>query len=104
MIFKTKTFSYEQRIKAFWILISISMACLVVYVLAVNFIVRNTIVRQTLEIETANMATHIGELEFSYIALKNKASLDLAYARGFKEVTSPIYISKSVPRSLSINR
>ena len=103
MILSTKIFSYEERVRVFWTLIFISTVCLVVYVLAVNFAVRNTIARQTLEIQTANLSAHIGELEFSYISLKNKVSLDLAYKRGFKEVVVPVYIGRASSRALSMN-
>jgi len=103
MIIKTKTLSYDQRLQTFWSLIFILSACLVIYIFAVNGAVRNTVVRQNLEKETTNLSARIGELEFSYIAMKNKISLNLAYERGFKEVVSPVYISRSASRSLSIN-
>ncbi len=104
MNFKTKTLSYEDRARIFWSLIIVSCLCLIVYVVAVNYTVRNTVARQTLEVEEANRAALIGDLEFSYIAMKNKVSLDLAYSRGFKEVKSPTYISQSASRVLTFNR
>jgi len=103
MILKTKTFSYDQRFRIFWSLIIILSACLLVYVVALNYTVRNTIVRQNLERQTVDLSARVGELEFSYIALKNKVSLSLAYERGFKEVISPVYIPRSTSRALSMN-
>lgn len=99
----TKTISYDTRAKAFWTLIFISLASIVVYILAINATVRNTVARQRLESEVANISTQLGELEFSYIGLKNKVSLEVAYARGFQNVSSPQYISRGESRSLSMN-
>lgn len=99
----TKSISYDTRTRAFWTLIILSIASLVVYVLAINMTVRNTVTRQILGAEVATVSTQLGELEFSYIALKNKVSLDVAYARGFQNVVSPQYISRGAGRSLTMN-
>ena len=103
MHIKSTTFSYENRARTFWTLVFLSIAFLVVYVLAVNATVRNTVVRENLEEQGLNLSAVIGELEFTHIALKNGISLDLAHARGFRDVVSPIYVSRTVSHTLSLN-
>ena len=97
------TLSYDTRARSFWTLAMIVAACLVVYVYAVNATVRNTVARATLEQNTTSIASQIAEMEFSYIGEKNTISLQMAYARGFQNVTSPLYISRASAHSLSFN-
>ncbi|MFZ2048956.1 MAG: hypothetical protein WAV25_01500 [Minisyncoccia bacterium] len=99
----TKTLSYDTRARAFWTLVVLSILSLVVYIFAINATIRNTVTRQNLENEVATISTQLGDLEFSYIALKNRVSLDLAYTRGFKNVSSAQYISRGESRSLTMN-
>ncbi len=73
------------------------------YVWAVRATISNTILRANLELTTINLAIEVGELEFKYISLGNDVSLQVAYERGFKNVTEPLYISRSATRSLSMN-
>ncbi len=73
------------------------------YVWAVRATISNTILRAHLESTTTNLAVEVGELEFKYISLGNDVSLQVAYERGFQNVTEPLYISRSAARSLSMN-
>lgn len=102
-MYKTKTISYDARVRIFWMLISISVASLGLYVYGINATVRNTVARQDLEAEAMNIGTKLGEMEFAYIGLKNDVSLEVAYARGFKDVTNPVYISRTESHALSMN-
>lgn len=102
-MYKTKTISYDARVRLFWTLVFASVTLLGLYVYGINATVRNTVARQDLEAEALNIGTHLGEMEFAYINLKNDVSLDMAYARGFKDVTAPVYISRSTSKSLSMN-
>jgi hypothetical protein len=102
-MYKTKAISYETRAKTFWSLMAIILVCLVVYMYSVNATIHNTVARVDLEQQTTTLSAHIGEMEFSYIGLKNNVSLEMAYARGFQNVVSPIYISRSSGRALSMN-
>jgi len=104
MIFKTKTLSYDTRARTFWILALILGTCLIVYVWAIRATISNTIARASLESSTANLSAKVGEMEFNFISLANNVSLQLAYDRGFQNVNSPIYISRSASHSLSMNR
>ncbi len=103
MNLKTKTISYESRVKTFWLLVSIFVLCLVVYVSCVRSTISNTITRVSLESATADLSASVGEMEFSFIGLENKISLNTAYERGFQNVSAPIYVSRSSGRSLSMN-
>ncbi|MBX4199939.1 hypothetical protein KW790_00545 [Candidatus Parcubacteria bacterium] len=82
---------------------SATLLSLVIYIYAVNSAVRNTVARKDLESRIALVSTHLSEMEFKYISLKNKVDLKLALNRGFKEVTTPVFISRSSSRSLSFN-
>lgn len=99
----TKSIPYDVRVRAFWTLATLCLALLVIYIYAVNATVHNTLARQTLQNEAANLSTHISEMEYNAITLKNNVSLDLALAHGFQEVTSPIFITRSDGRALSMN-
>ena len=99
----TKTISYDTRARIFGILAIISVACVVVYFFAINMTVRNTVARQRLETDVSNVSAQLGELEFTYIALKNDVSLDKAYTLGFQNVATTQYITRGEARSLSMN-
>ncbi len=103
MSYITKTISYDTRTKVFGMMAVICVACVVVYFFAINMTVRNTVTRQRLEAEVSNVSAKLGELEFSYIALKNNVSLDKAYALGFQNVSATQYITRGKSRSLSMN-
>jgi hypothetical protein len=103
MIQKAKTISYDARQRAFWVLATISLLSIVIYIGAIEMTVHNTVTRQTLQNQSTDLSTVVSEMEFQDIALKNNVNLDLAYAHGFKDVTAPIYISRSVAASLSMN-
>ncbi len=103
MIIKAKTLSYETRARTFWALTAISAIALVVYIIAVLATVRHTVVRQSLQKQVSTLSTEVNNLEFTYIALQNGVTLDLAYAKGFKDVSDPLYISRSAAASLSFN-
>jgi len=103
MIQKAKTISYDTRHKAFWFLAAATAILIVVYIGAVEMTVHNTVARQTLQKQSAGLATIVSEMEFQDIALKNNVNLNLAYAHGFKDVTTPTYISRTAAASLSMN-
>jgi hypothetical protein len=102
-MYKTQALSFDTRVRTFWTLAFLAVASLAIYVYGINATVRNTVARQNLEAEAANISTHLGEMEFAYIGLKNKVSLDVAYERGYQNVTSPTFISRVGSRSLSLN-
>ncbi len=100
---KTKTISYHNRVRFFWVLVAISILSLSVYVYAINTIARNIATRQDLERQIVKMRAGLDSLEFAYIELKNNITIELAQDHGFKEVKSPLYVSRARPASLSFN-
>ena len=103
MINKTKTISYDHRVRFFWILMTISVLSLFVYIYAINVTARNVALRQNLERQTAGVSANLDSLEFAYIELKNNITIELAYQRGFREIKNPLYVSRAGTASLSFN-
>ena len=100
---KTRTISYDNRVKFFWTLVAISVLSLSFYIYAINATAKNIALRQDLERQVVKISTNLDSLEFGYIELKNNVTLELAYLYGFKEVRSPLYVSRSNTASLSFN-
>lgn len=103
MTYRTKTISHEARGYAFWALVGISLLAFATYVYAVNMTIRNTALRQNLEGEVTKLAAESGALEFAYIEKRNSVNIELAHAYGFKEVSSPLYVSRASSRALTLN-
>ena len=102
MFIKTKTISYDNRILAFWTLIGLAIAALLVYVYAINATTRNIAARHDLESEIASLTSRQGALEFTNIELKNRISIEVAAQYGFTEVEAPLYVSRTKPLSLTL--
>ena len=103
MILKTKTISYDNRVRFFWFLVAVSILSLFTYVYAVSATARHIAVRQGLEKEIADVTTNLDALEFQYIETKNNITLELAHHYGFKEARNPLYISRTPNDSLTFN-
>jgi len=103
MISQAKVISYDNRVRLFWTLVVVFVISLALYVYGINTTVRNTVVRQELESQVSNLTLKISEMEFSYISLKNNVNIDIAYARGYQDVSKPTYITRGSARSLSYN-
>jgi hypothetical protein len=101
---KIKTISLESKANFFWFLVAVSFISLFVYVYAINALARNTAVRQNLEAHMADIGGKIGGLEFAHIELKNAVTQELAYEYGFREVRSPLYVSRTSSSGLTYNR
>lgn len=84
-------------------LVSMCFVSSILYIYAVSSTISNTVSRQSLEREVGTMGARIGEMEFTYIGLKNAVTLATAYDHGFKDVSSPVYVSRIDTSSLSIN-
>lgn len=104
MTYQTKTIAYDTRVRAFWTLAAISIIFVSIYILSIHLTIRNTAARQALAIQATELSARQGSLEFAYIGLKNQVSMEVARAHGFREVSSPTYISRSGVNSLTYNR
>ncbi|KKT14688.1 MAG: hypothetical protein UW76_C0027G0004 [Parcubacteria group bacterium GW2011_GWF2_44_8b] len=49
------------------------------------------------------MRAGLDSLEFAFVELKNNITIELAQDYGFKEVKTPLYVSRARPTSLSFN-
>ncbi len=98
-----KAISLEDRQKAFWFLVSVSLGALLVYVYAINAAAHHIAVRQNLEREVAETNLQLSTLEFSVIALKNSVTAETARAYGFSEVKEPLYVTRSASQTLTLN-
>ncbi len=103
MAYKTKIISYDARIKVFWVLTSICIISLSVYIYAVNMTIRNTALRQGLETEVARLSVEQSNLEFARIQKSQGINIEMAYARGLHNASEPIYISRGSAGTLSYN-
>jgi len=50
--------------------------------------------REKVEKEAGGVVSSISNLETQYMNAKNSVNLDVAYANGFKDVDSPIFITR----------
>ena len=74
MINKTRIISYDNRARFFWVMVTVSILSIFVYVYAVNATARNIVTRQSLERQIGNISTNLNSLEFAYIQLKNNVT------------------------------
>lgn len=95
--------AYDHRARLFFLLVIICLLSLFTYIYAINATARNVAVRQNLEKQITDLSTNLDSLEFTYIALKNNVTLELAYQLGFREVKSPLYVSRAHPEALTLN-
>ncbi|MBI1974381.1 MAG: hypothetical protein HYS51_00775 [Candidatus Zambryskibacteria bacterium] len=95
--------SYDYRARIFWVLMTVVLASLGVYMYAINATARHIALRQNMERQTAVISTSLDSLEFSYITLRNNVTIDTAYAEGFKEEKSPLFVTRNKAPSLSLN-
>lgn len=103
MSYRTKTISYNHRVRVFWTLLAISGLALFVYIYTINVTARNIAERQLLERRITEISTDLDSLEFAYVKLKNGVTLEVAHQHGFRETKNPLYVSRSSAASLSFN-
>lgn len=99
---RVKTISYDTKARIFWALSTVSIISLSVYVYAVLATVYNTVEREDLVSESADLYARVSELEYKGLALRKTVDLELALSRGFAEVRNPVYVSRD-PASLTLN-
>ncbi|MEK9184792.1 MAG: hypothetical protein AAB866_01335 [Patescibacteria group bacterium] len=71
------------------------LICLFVfYIFLVRQTIINVVARENIEKNIGNMLSSISNLETKYMSVKGNISLDVAYAQGFKNADSPIFITR----------
>ncbi len=99
---RTSVISYDFRVKVFWSLCILSLASIILYIYAINTTARHIASRQIIERELIELNHSVQALEFSYIKLTNNVTLENAYERGFKEEKSPLFVSRTKARALTL--
>lgn len=86
-----------QRINTkilFFILAATFVSIFLLYAYLVNKTIMNVVARQHTEKSISALSSKLGDLEAKYLALQGGVTIDLAYARGFKDA-NPQFISRS---------
>lgn len=104
MTYQTKTIAYDTRVRTFWTLAAFCIIFAAVYIFSIHLTIRNTATRQSLTAQAAELSARQSSLEFAYINKKNEISIEMARAHGYREVSSPTYISRTQAGSLTYNR
>jgi len=103
-----KSFFYKiikYKKPAVWTLLVLNLALAGSYTYAINRTVFNVVATTKAEKALAQSSATEADLESSYVSLKNKITLDFAYAQGFQDASKQqIFIAKkSVTKTLSFN-
>ena len=100
---RTGAISYDYRVHFFWVMMTVSIVALCTYIYAINATARHVAERQALEKHISTISLKLDSLEFAYIELRNNVTLEMAYAQGFKEEKSPLFVSRDTRGSLTYN-
>jgi len=95
---------WEKNI--FWGLFSMIVVLLVSYGFLVNGTIINAISKQNLEKQMISLNSDVNSMEFSYLNIKNKITMEYALSLGFVPVSNDKFASISPNKnslSLSIN-
>ena len=94
----------QDRGNIFWSLTVGVIMALGLYLYFLSSTVYITVLRQQAEKSIATLEGNAGALESNYLNIKNTVTIELAHAKGFKDILATQYISrKSLGKSLSIN-
>ena len=96
--------NYREK-QIFWSLFSVFFILLFTYGYLVNSTILNAVSKQKMQSEMVSLNSNLNSLEFEYLNLKNKITIDYAATLGFVPVTYDKFasISSSDSKSLSIN-
>lgn len=90
---------------AVWMLLFLNVTLAVGYVYMINRTVFNIVASTDAKKVLAQSSAAAADLESRYISLKNKITLDFAYAQGFKDASNQqiFIVKKPVANILSFN-
>jgi hypothetical protein len=92
---QTRVLAITNEPAAYWMLVAILVVSFSLYVMFVNQTVRNVVKRQSFENEISTLTSHLGDLEFKDISMKNDITIDKAYAMGFKDVAETKFLARA---------
>lgn len=98
-----KALAIGSRQSIFYVLGSMALASIFIYIYAVNASAHHIAVRENLEREVAEANMRLSVLEFAVIESRNAITLETARAYGFAEVKEPLYVSRSSAETLTLN-
>lgn len=91
--------------KLFWYFTLFVIIFSGLYLYSVNRTIVNIVERQNIEKQIALINSELGNMEASYLGLKNKINFDYALSKGFVKVSNEKYVSrKTFGANLSVNR
>ena len=101
---KEAVYIFKDSKTVFWTLLAGVVLLLITYIFYANSMVHNAVSIKNIEKEMVQLKSKIGELEFSYISVKNSINLDVAKDLGFVESKNITYISrKPIGKTISLN-
>ncbi|MDO8510137.1 MAG: hypothetical protein Q7S15_00740 [bacterium] len=84
------------------ILITLFVMLVLLYTLLVNMTYMSAARREKLVETNAALSGELADLEFSLVSARSAVSLEMAYARGFKEVKPEYASRKSIGQALTV--
>jgi len=97
---QAKAIAISNNRLVLWLLLCTFTLSFGLYVVLINQTVRNVARLQTLQGELSQYTSHIGELEFKYIMLRNDVTIDTAHELGFIDVNQTKFIPRPSLSSL----
>lgn len=94
------TIRFHRRV--FLILTAIVMVFLSLYVYFVSKSVINVVVREEIENDIIAVNSRLGDLELSYINLKNQITPEFAYSNGFFALSEKTYVERTGDTRLTL--
>ena len=102
---KTYMTSHKEQIITWTLMCTIAFS-FVAYIYLVNRTVLNVVARKEMESTLATLGSHVSELEFDYIGLKNAVTMQYAADKGFvkaDENKNVYFAIRDTNHSLSLN-
>jgi hypothetical protein len=92
--------------KAFWVLVSIAVLAIGVYIYCICASVANIVLRKETSIELSTVSSHVGNLESEYLQRKTSLNKEYAESLGFTDIQHTAFVSKvsTNDTSLTFNR
>ncbi len=86
--------SHYHRERIFVILVVAILLIVCSYVFLLQKAIINVVQREKASQQVTSVSIEVGDLEGKYFSLKNSVTLELAHAKGLKDVEVTTYISK----------
>lgn len=98
-----KIYGIEKQV--FWCLCFAILFSLSMYGYFVGKSIINVVVREEVELATAEISSHLSDLEFQYLEKKDAINLAFAQTQGFSVISKRAFVNRGtfVSRSLSSN-